>query len=370
MTKPSSPRIPLVDLRPGIDEQWGDLLEAMVGVLRSGTFILGPNVEAFEREAAAFLGCPQAVAVASGTDAIALALQALGIGPGDEVITSPFTFVATAEAIAQLGAVPVFADIDPSTFTIDPERVEAAITPRTRAIVPVHLFGNPAPALRLQGLARARRLEVVEYAAQAFGAREGDRRVGTIGAAGAFSFFPTKPLGGFGDGGLVASSDPAVAAAIRRLRAHGAARKHHSEEIGRNSRLDELQAAMLRVRLAHVDRDAERRRTVGERYHEGLAGVRDLIPPAVAPRGVLSVYTVRITDGRRSDVVAALSEAGIASDVLYPVPLHRLPLFARPGTVCVEADRAAAEVLSLPLWPTIPPASVDEVVDIISAALT
>jgi dTDP-4-amino-4,6-dideoxygalactose transaminase len=285
------------------------------------------------------------------------------------VITSPFTFVATAEAIAQLGAVPVFADIDPATFNIDPEQVEAAISPQTKAIVPVHLFGRPAPVGRLRGLAQARGIAVVEDAAQAFGARAGGLRVGTIGDAGAFSFFPTKPLGGFGDGGLVTTADAGVAAKVRRLRAHGAARKHHSEEIGRNSRLDELQAAMLRVRLVQVDPQADLRRAAAHRYGEALADVAGVTTPTVEPGVVVSVYTVRISDGRRPEVAAALGAAGIASAVLYPIPLHRLPPYARAGILCPEADRAAAEVLSLPMWANIPLASVDEVAGTIAGAL-
>ncbi len=373
MTDAEPARIPLLDLRPEIQEQWDELVEAMTGVLRSGTFILGPNVEAFEREAAAFLGCRHAVGVNSGTDALALALRALGVGPGDEVVTSPFTFVATAEAIVQAGAMPVFADIDPLTHNLDPARVEAAVTRRTRAVVPVHLYGRSAPVAELREMAAARNLVVVEDAAQAFGARvdgDGDgRRVGTIGDAGAFSFFPSKALGGFGDGGMVASDDEQVAARVRRLRAHGAGRKHHSTEIGCNSRLDEIQAALLRVRLPRVDALAEMRRDVARRYDAALAGVPGVVIPADGPGAVVCLYTIRVEGGRRPAVAAALSAVGIASAVYYPVPLHRLPPFAGGDNVCPEADRASAEVLSLPLWPSMPPAAVDEVVDTIAAAL-
>ena len=369
MTETAGPRIPLIDLRPEIEEQWGELFEAMTGVLRSGTFILGPNVEAFEHEVAEFLGCDHAVGVNSGTDALALGLRALGIGPGDEVVTSAFTFVATAEAIVHAGAVPVFADIDPATLNIDPARVETAITPRTRAIVPVHLFGRPAPMAELLEIAAARRVAVAEDVAQAFGARVDGCRVGTIGQVGAYSFFPTKALGGFGDGGLVATDDEEVAARVRRLRAHGAARKHHSSEIGCNSRLDELQAAILRVRLPRVDALAKMRREVAGRYDEGLAGLPDLVIPADSADSVVSLYTVRVERGRRAAVAAALDAAGIASAVFYPLPLHRLPPFAGADAECPEADRASEEVLSLPLWPAIPPAFVDEVVQTITRAL-
>ena len=369
MTETPGLRIPLIDLRPEIDEQWGELVEAMEGVLRSGTFILGPSVEAFEREVAEFLGCDHTVGVNSGTDALALGLRALGIGPGDEVVTSAFSFVATAEAIVQVGAVPVFADIDPTTLNIDHDRVETAITPRTRAVVPVHLFGRPAPMAELREIAASRRLAVAEDVAQAFGARLDGCRLGTIGEVGAYSFFPTKALGGFGDGGLVATDDEKAAARVRRLRAHGSTRKHHSVEIGCNSRLDELQAAILRVRLPRVDVLAKMRREVARHYDEGLAGLPDLVVPADSPDSVVSLYTVRVERGRRAAVVAALDAARIASAVFYPVPLHRLPPFADTDVHCPEADRASEEVLSLPLWPAIPAAFVDEVVHTITRAL-
>jgi dTDP-4-amino-4,6-dideoxygalactose transaminase len=350
-----------MDLGPELDEIWDELLPAVATTLRSGRYILGPNVEAFEREAAAYLGCAHAVGVNSGTDALAIALRGLGVGPGDEVITTPFTFVATAEAIATVGARPVFADIDPATCNLDPAQVEARTTPRTRAVVPVHLYGVPA--------AVPGSVPVVEDAAQAFGATVEGRRVGTLGRAAAFSFFPSKPLGGCGDGGLITTDDEAVAVAARRLRAHGASRKHHSEEVGYNSRLDELQAAILRVKLPRVDRAIERRAELAARYTDRLAGVEGVVPPPRPPGAAHHLYTVRVLDGRRDELARTLAEAGIASAVNYPVPIHRLAPYAEPGLVLPEAERAATEVLSLPLWAGMAPEIVDEVAEMVARAV-
>ena len=362
-------RIPLLDLDPELDEIWDDLMAAVGGVLRSGRYILGPNVEAFEREAAAYLGCAHAVGLNSGTDAIAIALRALGVGPGDEVITTPFTFVATAEAIATIGARAVFADIDPVTCNLDPVQVEARLSPLTKAVVPVHLYGVPAAMHDLLDVAEARAIAVVEDAAQAFGARLDGRRVGTLGRAGAFSFFPSKPLGGCGDGGLLATDDAEIAAAARRLRAHGAAVKHHSDEVGYNSRLDELQAAILRVKLARVDEATERRRLLAARYTACLDPITGIVP-LPQPRGAAHhLYTVRVLDGRRDEVVRALAGGGIASAVHYPVPIHRMAPYAEPGLVLPEAERAAGEVLSLPLWPQMSEEVVAEVAGVVTAAL-
>ena len=369
LTTPPPPRIPLLDLVAEVEEIWDEVVAAVTGVLRSGRYVLGPNVEAFEQEAAAYLGCAHAVGVNSGTDAILIALRALGIGPGDEVVTTPFTFVATAEAIAATGARPVFADIDPSTFNLDPASVEARLSPRTRAVVPVHLFGAPAAMADLLALTAPRAIVVVEDAAQAFGATVDGARVGTVGHAGAFSFFPSKPLGGCGDGGLLTTDDAEVAAAARRLRAHGAARKHRSDEVGYNSRLDEVQAAVLRVKLTRVDEAAERRRRLAGRYSRQLSTTPGVVPPAEAPGAAHHLYTVRIPERRRDGVARALAVRGIASAVNYPVPLHRLRPYAEPDLVLPEAERAADEVLSLPLWAQMTPEVVDEVAAVVAAAL-
>ncbi|MCA1791858.1 MAG: DegT/DnrJ/EryC1/StrS family aminotransferase, partial [Thioalkalivibrio sp.] len=260
------PRIPVLNLTPEIEELWDELNDAFQRVLRSGQFILGPEVEAFETEVADYLGVKHAIGVNSGTDALVIGLRALGIGPGDEVITTPFTFFATGESIANVGATPVFVDIDENSFNIDPSLIEDAITPRTKAILPVHLFGRPCDMDAVMGIAERHGLEVVEDAAQSFGARLGGQQSGTFGRVGAFSFFPSKNLGAFGDAGLLATDDDEVAESARMLRAHGSRTKYHNETLGYNSRLDSLQAAFLRVKLPRVDAWNERRRDVAATY--------------------------------------------------------------------------------------------------------
>jgi dTDP-4-amino-4,6-dideoxygalactose transaminase len=245
--------IPVYDPLPEVEALWEELQAAALRVLRSGRYILGPEVEAFEEEVAAYLGVKHAIGANSGTDALVIALRALGVGPGDEVITTPFTFFATAEAISLVGATPVFVDIDPRTFNINPDLIPSAITPRTKAILPVHLYGLPAEMDPILEIARSHGLKVLEDCAQAFGATYKGKKVGTLGDAGAFSFFPTKNLGGFGDGGLIATNSDEVAERARMLRAHGSRRKYYNEAIGYNSRLDALQAALLRVKLPRVD---------------------------------------------------------------------------------------------------------------------
>ena len=357
-------RIPIYDPRPEVEALWDELHEAIDGVLRSGRFILGPEVEAFEREVAEYLGVRYAVGVNSGTDALVIALRALGIGPGDQVITTPFTFFATAEAISAVGATPVFVDIDPDTFNISPAAVEKAITPRTKAVLPVHLYGQAADMGPILELARAHGLKVLEDVAQAFGGEYKGRKLGALGDAGAFSFFPTKNLGGFGDGGLIATDDPEVAEAARVLRAHGARKKYHNEVLGYNSRLDALQAAMLRVKLRYIDEWNARRRAVAARYNEALADLDGLVTPVEADyaRHVYHQYTVRVKRGRRDALRQHLAEAGIGTMVYYPVPVHRLPVYAWPEGSLPQAEAAAAEVLSLPMSPFLPPDAQDEVV--------
>ncbi len=357
-------RIPMLDLSQEIDALWQDLNEAIQRVLRSGQFILGPEVEAFEREVAAYLGVKHAIGVNSGTDALMIGLRALGVGPGDEVITTPFTFFATAEAISNVGATPVFVDIDPKTFNIDPARIEERITPRTKAILPVHLYGQAADMDPILDLARRHGLKVLEDVAQAFGGSYKGKKLGTLGDAGAFSFFPSKNLGAYGDGGLIATDDGAVAEMARMLRVHGSRRKYYNEMVGYNSRLDSLQAAILRVKLPRLDRLNEARRQVARRYTEALAGLPGVEVPVEAPyaQHVYHQYTLRIIDGRRDQVQKRLAEAGIATMIYYPVPLHRLPVYAGVDCACPEAERAASEVLSLPIWPKISPAMQEFVV--------
>ena len=378
---PDTSPIPLLDLEPEIEGLWDELNAAIQRVLRSGQFILGPEVRAFEEEVAGYLGVRHAVGVNSGTDALVIGLRALGVGEGDEVITTPFSFFATAEAISQVGATPVFVDIEPPGFNLDPGQVEAAITEKTKAILPVHLFGAPASMTQLMAIAEAHGLQVLEDCAQSFGATyEGDctgcegahcdthrreglsgQMTGSIGHAGAFSFFPTKNLGAYGDGGLIATDDDGVAALARKLRKHGGSNKYHNEMLGYNSRLDALQAAILRVKLPHIDTYNRRRRAIAQRYNNLLADVTGVVTPALPEGHVVHQYTVRIqgehSDGRQRDAVKRhLSEHDIGCKVYYPVPCHRMPVYDDAGADDVavslpHAEQAAAEVLSLPIWP-------------------
>ena len=347
-------KIPMLDLSDEINAYWQEYMEAIEGVLRSGQFILGPTVEAFEREVAAYLGVKHAIGVNSGTDALVIALRALGIGAGDEVITTPFTFFATAEAISMVGATPVFVDIDPQTFNINPSLIEPAITERTRAILPVHLYGQAADMDPILDLARRYGLKVIEDTAQAFGGEYKGRKLGTLGDAGAFSFFPSKNLGAFGDGGLIVTDDDQVADSARMLRTHGSRKKYYNETLGYNSRLDALQAAVLRVKLAYVDQWNRARVAVAKRYNELLAGCEGLVLPEPRVGHVFHQYTIRITGNRRDLVKDHLAGLGVGTMVYYPVPLHRLPVYERTGLVLPCSEQAAREVLSLPLWPQIP----------------
>jgi dTDP-4-amino-4,6-dideoxygalactose transaminase len=352
--------IPLVDVKAQYERLIPRIQERIGEVLQSGIFILGPNLEAFEREAAAYLGVPRAVGVANGTDALVLALDAMGIGPGDEVICPAFTFYATAEAIARRGATPVFADIDPATLNLDPEDVAAKVTPRTRALLPVHLFGRPMPLAELAKLD----LPILEDAAQAFGA-EG---VGRFGAASTFSFYPTKNLFGLGDGGLVAATDEELADRIKLLRFHGSRQKREFEAVGYNSRLDELQAAVLRLFLPEVDGWNRARREAAARYEElGLGELCEL--PADEPGHVYHVYVVRSPE--RDRLSSALSEAEIAHHPYYVTPLHLQPalryLGVKEGSL-PETERGARENLALPMWAGIPPETQERVVSAIREA--
>ena len=349
-------RIPCLDLSGQLEALWPELLGAVEKVLKSTKYILGPEVKAFEEETARYLGVRHAVACHSGTDALVLALRALGIGPGDEVITTPFTFFATAEAISNVGARPVFVDIDPGTFDLDPSWIDRAVTSRTRAIVPVHLFGRPCEMAGILGAAARHGLKVLEDCAQAFGARFHGKAVGSLGHAGAFSFFPTKNLSGYGDGGLVATDDDALAEAARMLRVHGSRRKYHNEVVGYNSRLDELQAALLRVKLPHVDAWNAGRQRAAKRYQELLEDDDRLQLPELCDGHVFNQYTVRLRGGPgldRDGLQARLAREGIDTMVYYPVPCHRLKVYAlsHAEVSCPEAELACTDVLSLPLWP-------------------
>jgi dTDP-4-amino-4,6-dideoxygalactose transaminase len=358
---PTSDPIPLIDVRAQYAPHVAELKERFAAVLESGRFIFGPEVEAFEREAAAFLGVPHAIGVANGTDAIVLALNALGIGPGDEVICPAFTFYATAEAIVRAGGTPVFADIDPATLNLDPEDVATRISPRTKAIMPVHLFGRPAALPEIAALG----LPIVEDAAQAFGA-EG---VAQTGICSTFSFFPTKNLFALGDGGLVTCLDDDVAERVRMLRFHGSHDKVTFELIGTNSRLDAIQAAALRVFLPQLSGWNAARREAAARYAE--LGLGDLVEtPADEPGHVYHMYVVR--SSQRDELRAALTQAGIASASYYVTPLHLQPALRYLGYEegsLPETERAAAENLALPMWGGIGAEAQERVVETVRAAL-
>jgi dTDP-4-amino-4,6-dideoxygalactose transaminase len=353
--------IPLVDVKAQYAPFIPELQQRFAEVLESGRFIFGPEVEAFEREAAAYLGVPHAVGVANGTDALVLSLEAMGVARGDEVICPAFTFYATAEAIARVGATPVFADIDPVTLNLDPEAVAALVTDRTTAVVPVHLFGRPAQLEELAALG----LPLLEDAAQAFGAPG----VATTGVCSTFSFFPTKNLFALGDGGLVACTDNVVADTVRKLRFHGSRDKRTFDLVGTNSRLDAIQAGALRVLLPHLAGWNRARREAAARYAElGLGEVVEL--PADDAGHVYHMYVVRTTERER--IGAALEEAGIASAAYYVTPLHLQPAMAylgyEPGSL-PETERAAAENLALPMWGGIAAEQQERVVSTVKSAV-
>jgi dTDP-4-amino-4,6-dideoxygalactose transaminase len=345
--------IPILDLSQEIELLWDELNTSIKDVLRSGRFIMGEPVKELEHEIAEYLGVKHAIALNSGSDALLIGLHALGVGPGDEVITTPFTFFATAEPISLLGATPVFVDIDPKSYNIDASRIEEAISSRTKTIIPVHLFGQPADMDTIMDVANSHDLSVLEDTAQAFGSSIGGHKLGTIGDMGAFSFFPTKNLGAYGDSGMLVTDDDELAEKARMLRVHGARKKYHNEMIGYSSRLDTLQAAILRVKLPHVDGWNATRRQIAARYDEYLGGLGDLVLPheQFAECHVYHQYTVRILNGRRNHVKAALAEQGIGSMIYYPVPLHKLPVYESMNVALPESEHAAGEVLSLPMWP-------------------
>jgi dTDP-4-amino-4,6-dideoxygalactose transaminase len=355
--------VPLVDVRAQYERLIPQILERFQGVLDSGKLILGPNVKAFEEEAASYLGVPQAVGVANGTDALVLVLEAMEIGAGDEVICPSFTFYATAEAIIRTGATPVFADIDPVTLNVDAEDVAAKVTERTRAIMPVHLFGRPAD---LEALA-ALRVPIIEDAAQAFGARG----VATTGVASTFSFFPTKNLFGLGDGGLVAATDEELAERVRLLRFHGSRDKKTFTYVGTNSRLDELQAAALRLFLGELDGWNRARREAAARYAELGLGEFCELPEDETGGHVYHMYVVRSPERDRLAEALAAAEIGHAS--YYVTPTHLQPALRRLGyddAVLPETERASRENLALPMWAGIPAEVQERVVSVVRESST
>ena len=367
--------VPLLDLKAQFATIRDDLTAALASVLESQQFIMGPQVGELERAIADSSHTAEAVACASGTDALLLPLKAL-IKPGDEVITTPFTFFATAGAVWNAGGKPVFVDIDPVTFNLDVEQVATAITPRTKMLLPVHLYGQMAPMERLLPLAEQHGLLVLEDAAQAIGARrriDGEwRKAGELGTAGAFSFFPSKNLGAMGDGGMIVTQDAELAARLRRLRTHGGAKQYHHDEVGTNSRLDTLQAAVLLAKLPHLDNWSAARRKHAAAYSSALAEVEGVTPPVTDPANehIFHQYTIRCD--RRDALVAALKAKGVGCAVYYPKPLHLQPCFAelhyREGQF-PEAERASREVVSLPVYPEMTAAQQNEVVEVVRGAL-
>lgn len=355
--------IPFVDLKAQYRSIREEVNAAIQGVLDSAQFTLGSEVAAFEREFADHCGAAQGVGVNTGTSALHLALLASGVGPGDEVITVPFTFVATASSIHYTGARPVFVDIDPVSFTMDPAALEAAITPRTKAIIPVHLYGQPADMDPILDVARRHGLVVIEDACQAHGAEYHGRRAGSLGHMGCFSFYPGKNLGAYGEGGMVVTNDPSYARTIRMLRDWGAEEKYHHVIKGYNFRLESIQAAVLRVKLRHLDRWTDMRRAAAACYASVLdSSVLERPHEMPYARHVYHVYAIRTT--RRTAWQRGLAEAGIQTGIHYPTPVHLLPAFADLGHERGEfphAERAADQVLSLPMFPELTPAQCEEV---------
>ncbi len=365
--------IPPLDLRRQYQLIGADVNAAVLEVLTSGHYIGGPLVAGFEQQFGAYIGVSECVACNSGTDALYLALRSLQIGPGDEVITTSFTFIATAEVITAVGATPVFVDIDSQTFNLDVTKLEAAITSKTKAILPVHLFGHPADMTAIMAIAQSHSLPVVEDCAQATGAEWAGKKVGSIGHIGCFSFFPTKNLGACGDGGAVTTNDPAIAASVRMLREHGSKTRYYHEATGVNSRLDALQAAILQVKLRYLDTWNAQRQAVADRYHQLLRPITEIKLPQ-APAGghtVWNQYTIRVSEnGQASDLApmpntlipqthrdqvrTQLQNCGVASMVYYPLPIHLQPVYKdlgwQPGQLPVT-EQAAREVLSLPMFP-------------------
>ncbi len=346
-------RVPFVDLAAEHVQLGDQLAQAFRRVLVSGRYVLGPEVEHFEQALASHTGAAAAVGVSSGTDALLCALLALGIGPGDEVITTPFTFVSTAEAIARVGASPRFVDIDPTSLNIDPAAVRRALTERTRAILAVHLFGRAADLGALGRIADEAGRFLIEDAAQALGATWQGRLVGAQGTIGCFSFFPTKVLGALGDAGAIVCNDAELADRCRRLRQHGAADPDRYTELGGNFRLDALQAALLDVKLAELDAWIGARRSHARAYRERLGDCSLLELPCEDPGAVWSVYAVRVRNGARDRLAQHLRERGVETKTYYRVPLHLQPLFAPCEALLPEAERAARELLCLPIHPTL-----------------
>jgi dTDP-4-amino-4,6-dideoxygalactose transaminase len=358
--------VPLLDLRAQHATIRDEVLRAMMEVVDSQHFILGEQVDGLEADVAALSRARFAIGCASGTDALLLALRALDIGRGDEVVTTPFTFFATAGTIHNVGATPVFVDIDPATFNIEPAAIAAAVTPRTKAVIPVDLFGQMAALEEVTAAAPG--IPVIEDAAQSIGARRKIggvwRMAGEVPTIGTFSFFPSKNLGGYGDGGMMVTQDEALATRLRRLRIHGGAKQYFHDEVGYNSRLDALQAAVLRAKLPHLAAWSQKRRENARFYDGAFSGIPHIRTPMIDPsnESIFNQYTIRVE--RRDELQAYLKARGIGTSVYYPLPLHLQPCFSYLGYKrgsCPESERAAGEVISLPIYPELTRAQLEEV---------
>ncbi|MDI6717048.1 MAG: DegT/DnrJ/EryC1/StrS family aminotransferase [Actinomycetota bacterium] len=363
--------IPLLDLKAQYDSIKDELESAVLSVLRSGHYILGPKVEELEKAIANYCGVKYAVAVANGTDALVLSLDAMGIGPGDEVITSPFTFFASAESISRVGAKPVFVDIDPGTYNLVPDQIEQKITNRTKAIIPVHIFGQPAEMDEILDIASRHNLKVIEDACQAIGAQYRGRKIGSLGDAACFSFFPSKNLGGAGDGGIVVTNDEDLANRIKMLRQHGSDRKYYHSLIGYNSRLDALQAAILLVKLKYIDTWNDARRQKAHYYNKLFAGTNVITPVELNHvKHVYHLYIIRVPN--RNEVESALKAKGIGCGVYYPVPLHLQDAYKDLGYSQGDlpvSEAACHETMAIPLYPELDIRDMERIASIVKEAI-
>lgn len=351
----------MLDLSEEIRTHWDEYNQAFQKVLSSGQFIMGPEVRQFEGEVANYIGVKHAVAMNSGTDALIIGLRSMGIKPGDEVITPSFSFYATAEAVSLIGATPVFIDIDPKTYNLDVSQLEKKINSKTKAIVPVHLFGQPADIEAVNRVAQKHGIKVLEDNAQAIGAEFNGVKTGNFGNPAAISFFPTKNLGGFGDGGMLTTDDDAIADKARILRVHGMRVRYHHEDLGYASRLDELQAAFLRIKFRSLDERNAKRLAAAKRYNEALLGLDGLVTPTIDPRTkhIFHQYTIAVPEGERDQLQKVLADKGVSTIIYYPIPIHLTEHYRMPKGLCPVTESMALRVISLPMWAEIP-ASVQE----------
>lgn len=362
--------IPAFDNRHQYSVIEPEVSAAVLELLASGRYIGGPIVAEFEEAFAAYHCVSTAIGCNSGTDALFLALRGLGIGAGDEVITTPFTFIATSEVVSAVGATPVFVDIDPITYNLDITQVAAAITPKTKAIIPVHLFGQAVDMDALMQLATTYNLSIIEDCAQATGATWGGKKVGSIGHVGCFSFYPTKNLGAFGDGGAITTNDPELAAKMRMIKEHGQRNRYYYEEVGVNSRLDAIQATILKIKLPYLDKWNQQRCAIAQRYQEYLRPVPGIVLPQQNPGGqsVWNQYTIRVIDGQRDNFRQKLQDQGVNTMVYYPMPLHIQPVYQhlgyQPGQLPVS-EQICHEVVSLPMFPELSIDQQDRVISVI-----